>query len=116
MLDGTWKFRYYASIYDLDAQIASTGLKFFDESCGISGDGVLGAFDSLEVPSVWQCNGYDKPQYTNMRYPYPFDPPHVPKDDPCGVCIYGTSNITKIVPRPASSLISKVWIHVFMFG
>ncbi|WEV41827.1 DUF4981 domain-containing protein [Bifidobacterium sp. ESL0682] len=87
MLDGTWKFRYYTSIYDLDAQMASTGLKFFDESCDISDDGVLGAFDSIEVPSVWQCNGYDKPQYTNMRYPYPFDPPHVPKDDPCGVYV-----------------------------
>lgn len=43
------------------------------------------AFDSVEVPSVWQCNGYDKPQYTNFRYPFPFDPPRVPKDNPCAL-------------------------------
>ena len=40
-------------------------------------------FESVPVPSVWQYLGYDHHQYTNIRYPIPFDPPHVPQDNPC---------------------------------
>ena len=29
--------------------------------------------------------GYGKPNYTNVRYPFPVDPPHVPQDNPCGL-------------------------------
>ena len=32
---------------------------------------------------VWQMAGYDTQQYTNIRYPFPFDPPYVPQDIPC---------------------------------
>ena len=28
--------------------------------------------------------GYDRNQYTNIRYPFPYDPPYVPQDNPCG--------------------------------
>lgn len=38
----------------------------------------------LYVPSCWQMNGYDQKQYTNVRYPFPYDPPYVPDDNPCG--------------------------------
>jgi len=40
-------------------------------------------FEPVPVPSVWQHLGYDHHQYTNIRYPIPFDPPHVPQDNPC---------------------------------
>ncbi|MCM1330549.1 MAG: DUF4981 domain-containing protein [Ruminococcus sp.] len=39
----------------------------------------------IPVPSNWQLHGYDKPQYTNVCYPIPFDPPYVPDDNPVGV-------------------------------
>lgn len=44
------------------------------------------AWDKVQVPSMWQCQGYGKgPQYTNITYPWPVDPPHVPLDDnECG--------------------------------
>ena len=45
-------------------------------------------FDKLQVPRSWQTvldKGYDKPNYTNTRYPFPFDPPHVPAENPCGL-------------------------------
>lgn len=32
-----------------------------------------------------QMHGYDKPQYTNVCYPIPYDPPFVPDDIPAGV-------------------------------
>jgi len=38
-------------------------------------------WDTIPVPSSWQMLGYDKPIYTNVRYPFPADPPRVPHDD-----------------------------------
>ena len=71
VLNGTWKFRYFESIYDLQE-------KFYE-------DGYLAEnFADIKVPSVWQCEGYDQHQYTNVRYPFPIDPPYVPQENPCG--------------------------------
>lgn len=39
----------------------------------------------IPVPSNWQLYGYDRLQYTNIRYPIPYDPPYVPDDIPTGV-------------------------------
>lgn len=73
-LNGIWKFRYYDSIYKLQDE-------FYSEGYDISG------FDDIPVPSVWQMHGYDYHQYTNVRYPFAFDPPYVPKDNPCGAYV-----------------------------
>lgn len=73
-LNGTWKFRYYDSIYRLQDE-------FYNEGYDVSG------FDDIPVPSVWQMHGYDYHQYTNVRYPFAFDPPYVPKDNPCGAYV-----------------------------
>ena len=35
-------------------------------------------FDQIDVPSVWQYRGYDKPFYLNCRYQFPCKPPHIP--------------------------------------
>lgn len=29
--------------------------------------------------------GYDVPNYTNVNYPIPYDPPFVPDENPCGL-------------------------------
>ncbi len=42
-------------------------------------------WDTISVPSCWQLHGYDEPNYTNLNYPYPVDPPYVPMDNPAGV-------------------------------
>ena len=42
-------------------------------------------WDEISVPSCWQTLGYENPNYTNINYPYPVDPPFVPDDNPCGV-------------------------------
>jgi beta-galactosidase len=39
---------------------------------------------TLPVPSHWQLHGYGAPAYTNIRYPFPLDPPRVPTDNPTG--------------------------------
>ena len=42
-------------------------------------------WDKIPVPSCWQLQGYENPNYTNINYPYPADPPYLPDDNPCGV-------------------------------
>ncbi len=74
-LNGQWSFRYFESIYDLQEP-------FYEEGFDLS------AFGTIAVPSVWQTQGYDHHQYTNTRYPFPFDPPHVPHDNPCGAYVH----------------------------
>ena len=73
-LCGDWDFKYYPSLEDLE--------DFRTESF---------PWDTLEkipVPRSWQTlqgRGYDTPQYTNVNYPIPFDPPFVPRNNPCGL-------------------------------
>ena len=42
------------------------------------------AWDLVPVPCNWQMLGYDVPNYTNVNYPFPYDPPFVPDDNPTG--------------------------------
>ena len=43
-----------------------------------------GAWDEIPVPSHWQLEGHGRPQYTNVAYPFPVDPPKVPSENPTG--------------------------------
>ena len=70
MLNGQWRFRYFDSIHDVPADV------FLGDS--------LVDFIEAPVPSVWQNLGFDWHQYTNIRYPIPLDPPHVPQNNPAG--------------------------------
>ncbi|RKJ00196.1 DUF4981 domain-containing protein [bacterium D16-54] len=75
LLNGTWKFQYFNSIYDIKDS-------FFEKNYDTEN------FDEIQVPSVWQMAGYDTHQYTNIRYPFPFDPPYMPQDIPCGAYVH----------------------------
>lgn len=68
-LSGLWGFRYFDSVYDLPDN-------FWEDDI---------SNDEIPVPSVWQNHGYDHHQYTNVRYPFPYDPPYVPAENPVGV-------------------------------
>ena len=73
-LCGDWDFFYYNSLNDLE----DFTLPDFPR------DGM----EKMPVPRSWQTKpdrGYDTPNYTNVRYPFPFDPPFVPDDNPCGL-------------------------------
>ncbi len=73
-LNGTWKFRFEPNVRLLDTAYWETGT-------------ALDGLGDITVPSSWQMLGYDSQQYTNIRYPFPFDPPYVPYENPCGVYI-----------------------------
>lgn len=73
-LCGTWDFKWYPSVYSIEG----TTVPVFPNE----------GYDQLDVPMNWQValgRGYDVPNYTNVRYPYPIDPPHVPDENPCGL-------------------------------
>lgn len=70
LLNGDWKFRYYADFHDLPEEFP---------------DALPEDWDTIPVPSCWQTQGYDRHQYTNIRFPFPYDPPYVPWDNPCGL-------------------------------
>ncbi len=75
-LSGEWRFRWYPS----PAAVPDV------TDAAFSADG----FDTLTVPGSWQTEtgrGYDAPNYTNIRYPFPLDPPFVPDGDPCGLYV-----------------------------
>ncbi|WP_159798447.1 glycoside hydrolase family 2 TIM barrel-domain containing protein [Puerhibacterium puerhi] len=86
-LDGTWRFRL------LPAVPGTPG------GHGVLPDGeapddfarpgyVPGAgWDDVPVPAHWVLVGdgrYGRPIYTNVQFPFPVDPPHVPDENPTG--------------------------------
>lgn len=75
LLNGEWNFKYFDSIYEVTDV-------FYEDGYDTSG------YDKIAVPGVWQMAGYDSHQYTNIRYPFPFDPPYIPQDIPCGVYVH----------------------------
>ncbi|KAH7006654.1 glycosyl hydrolases family 2, TIM barrel domain-containing protein [Fusarium venenatum] len=67
-LNGTWKFHYDAS--PLDAPIWETANTT--------------SWDDIEVPGMWQLQGYGNPHYTNIDYPFSVTPPNVSYVNPTG--------------------------------
>ncbi|MBQ8402658.1 MAG: DUF4981 domain-containing protein, partial [Clostridia bacterium] len=75
-LCGVWDFQFFKSVHDI-----------CDFTCGCFD---RAAMEKLPVPMNWQMaldRGYDVPNYTNVNYPIPVDPPHVPDENPCGLYI-----------------------------
>lgn len=64
-----WFFKYFNSVDEVTSISDTSSLK------------------EVYVPSVWQLNGYDQIQYTNLNYPICFDPPYVPDENPAGLYI-----------------------------
>ncbi len=65
LLNGEWNFKFYKRDFDeLDTEME---------------------WDKIPVPSCWQILGYENPNYANVRYPFPLDPPYTPSENPMGV-------------------------------
>ena len=79
-LNGDWKFRWSPIAYGLDDTAADPN---FDAA----------TWDTIPVPSHWVLPGtsakaqqgrYGRPIYTNVQYPFPIDPPHIPDENATG--------------------------------
>ncbi|MEZ8385759.1 sugar-binding domain-containing protein, partial [Vibrio splendidus] len=71
-LNGVWKFQLFDSPELVCEEFVS---EHFDDS----------SWKSIAVPSNWQMQGFDKPIYTNVKYPFADNPPFVPTDNPTGL-------------------------------
>lgn len=70
LLNGEWDFSFYSSFEDVGDDFPNSPLN-----------------EKIAVPSCWQTytdRGYDPPLYSNLRYPFPVDPPYLPAENPCG--------------------------------
>ncbi|MGT2426351.1 glycoside hydrolase family 2 TIM barrel-domain containing protein [Amnibacterium kyonggiense] len=68
-LNGEWAFR------------ASPSRAAAPDDLG-SADGA--GWERIPVPSSWPMQGHGTPAYTNVRFPFPVDPPHVPDANTVG--------------------------------
>ena len=72
-LNGEWRFRLSPTAA-VSEDAAAEG---FDDA----------GWDTIPVPSHWVLQGdgkYGRPIYTNVQFPFPIDPPHVPDENPTG--------------------------------
>ena len=72
-LNGSWNFHYFEKGDCPDALLDGK-----EDITQIS-------WEPLDVPGNWQMQGYDIPQYTNVTYPIPLDPPYAPDETPVGL-------------------------------
>lgn len=70
LLNGQWQFKLYDRPELVDAAFITPD---FSEQ-----------WPAITVPSNWQCQGHDKPIYTNVKYPFANQAPHVPEANPTG--------------------------------
>jgi beta-galactosidase len=63
-LDGKWKFHWSGKPDQRPTDFYQTG--FNDKN-----------WKTIDVPSCWEMRGYGIPIYTNVRYPYPTNPPYI---------------------------------------
>ena len=82
-LNGRWRFTLLSQPEQM--QEAFIQPDFDDQS-----------WEYVNVPGNWQLQGYDKPIYTNVKYPFDDCPPRVPRDNPTGVYRYRFHH----VPQP----------------
>jgi beta-galactosidase/beta-glucuronidase len=66
-LNGSWKFHWAG-------RPADRPVDFYKPDYDVS------TWDTIPVPSVWELHGYGIPIYTNVRYPFPANPPYIPHD------------------------------------
>ncbi len=67
-LNGDWRFKH-------SPNFAASPKNFFAPNYSAKG------WDQLPVPAMWQLHGYDYPHYTNVKMPFPSNPPFVPHDN-----------------------------------
>jgi beta-galactosidase len=70
LLNGKWHFKLFDKPETVDDSLL---------------DAQIGAdWTKIDVPSNWQLQGFDKPIYCNVKYPFTVNPPFVPSDNPTG--------------------------------
>ncbi len=64
-LNGEWNFKFYECDFQEEYE---------DKS-----------WEKISVPSCWELLGYENPNYANVAFPHPVNPPYIPTKNPMGV-------------------------------
>ncbi len=64
-LNGEWNFNFFE--YDFEEEYTEKEWK------------------KISIPSCWELCGYENPNYANVSYPHPVNPPYIPTKNPMGV-------------------------------
>lgn len=70
LLNGDWEFKLFDKPEDVDGSFL---IELMNDN-----------WQKIPVPSNWQLQGFDKPIYCNVKYPFAVNPPFVPSDNPTG--------------------------------
>jgi beta-galactosidase len=70
LLNGQWEFKLFDKPEAVDKSFIS--------------EKINDSWQKIPVPSNWQLQGFDKPIYCNVKYPFAVNPPFVPSDNPTG--------------------------------
>ena len=74
-LDGTWKFLFSKNNEECPTDFYKMGYN-------------TKRWKDIQVPGSWELQGFDSPIYTDVAYPFPANPPHVPTDyNPVGAYV-----------------------------
>ena len=92
-LSGNWRFHLAPRPSSAPAGFTEAG---FDDK----------GWAELPVPSHWQLEGHGHPQYTNVAYPFPVDPPRVPSENPTG-CYRREAEIDPSWLEPGSTVVLR---------
>ncbi|KAA6337274.1 Beta-galactosidase [termite gut metagenome] len=91
-LNGMWKF-HWVKVPDERPK------DFYKE------DYNTGEWNDIKVPGNWELQGYGTPIYTNITYPYPKNPPHIPhSDNPVG-------SYKRVFSLPSAWENRRVYLH-----
>ncbi|KAL8172347.1 hypothetical protein V2J09_024151 [Rumex salicifolius] len=108
-LSGYWKFHLASGPTHIPANFH--GSDFQDSEWG-----------TVPVPSNWEVHNYGQPIYTNTEYPFKFDPPVVPDENPTG-CYRTYFHIPKewtgrriLLHFEAADSAYQVWINGIAVG
>ncbi|ANB13633.1 beta-galactosidase [Sugiyamaella lignohabitans] len=108
LLNGAWDFLYHESLLSAFEAVDSEFQSVYGRGIGggaADNGGIIvpkskNNWSEIAVPGHWQLQGFGNPQYTNIMYPIPMNPPYVPSENPTGVyrtkfSVKGTNNVQK---------------------
>jgi len=78
LLNGEWDFQLFSCPEEVPESFITGDDNIPNKQADISN------WHKIPVPSNWQLQGYDKPIYCNVKYPFPVNPPFVPQENPTG--------------------------------
>lgn len=75
LLNGCWRFHYASTPLEAPEPGTKNAARQLD---------AVASWTTIQVPGHWQLQGHGIPHYTNVQFPIPVCPPHVPTENATG--------------------------------